>query len=80
MEIDYSIFTEKARAALKKAFQMTKDCQYALVEPQIMMVSLLQEGKDMVAFMLNLSNVRNVISCPPRQVIGFKLCNYPIYH
>ena len=63
MEIDYSIFTEKARATLMKAFQMAKDCQYALVEPQIMMVSLLQEGKDMVAFMLNKLNVDRVAFC-----------------
>ena len=63
MEIDYSIFTEKARATLRKAFQMAKDCQYALVEPQIMMVSLLQEGKDMVAFLLNKLNVDRVAFC-----------------
>lgn len=63
MEIDYSLFTEKARATLKKAFQLAKDCQYAMVEPQIMMVSLLQEGKDMVAFMLNKLNVDRVAFC-----------------
>ena len=74
MEIDYSIFTEKARATLKKAFQMAKDCQYALVEPQIMMVSLLQEGKDMVAFMLSHLQVDRVAFCT---AIGESLQSIP---
>lgn len=63
MDIDYSLFTEKARTTLKKAFKMARDCQYALVEPQIMMVSLLQEGKDMIAFMFNKLNVDRVALC-----------------
>lgn len=32
---------------------MTKQCQYATVEPQVMMVAVLQEGNDMVPFLLN---------------------------
>ena len=32
---------------------MTKQCQYAAVEPQVMMVAVLQEGNDMVPFLLN---------------------------
>ena len=31
---------------------MTVSCEYAQVEPQVMMVSLIQEGKDMVFFLL----------------------------
>ena len=32
---------------------MTKQCQYATVAPQVMMVAVLQEGNDMVPFLLN---------------------------
>lgn len=63
MEIDYSLFTEKARATLKKAFRLAKECQYSMVEPQIMMVALLQEGRDMVAFMLSKLHVDRVAFC-----------------
>lgn len=74
MEVDYSLFTEKARATLKKAFKMAHDCQYALVEPQIMMVSLFQESKDMVAFMLSRLQVDRVAFCT---AIGESLQSIP---
>ncbi|MGN0826394.1 MAG: ATP-dependent Clp protease ATP-binding subunit [Kiritimatiellia bacterium] len=63
MEVDYSLFTEKARATLKRAFTMARDCQYALVEPPIMMASLLQEGREMVAFLLGHLQVDRVAFC-----------------
>ena len=53
MNIDYSKFTHKSRNAIVTAVSLTKQCQYAAVEPQVMMVALLQEGNDMVSFMLN---------------------------
>lgn len=51
--IDYSRFTNKSRNAILKAVSLTKQCQYAAVEPQVMMVAVLQEGNDMVPFLLN---------------------------
>ena len=53
MTIDYSKFTNKSRNAILTAVSLTKQCQYAAVEPQVMMVALLQEGNDMVPFLLN---------------------------
>lgn len=53
MMIDYSRFTNKSRNAILKAVSLTKQCQYAAVEPQVMMVAVLQEGNDMVPFLLN---------------------------
>lgn len=53
MTIDYSKFTNKSRSAILTAVSLTKQCQYAAVEPQVMMVALLQEGNDMVPFLLN---------------------------
>lgn len=57
MQVDYSNFTNKSRNAILKAVSLTKQCQYAAVEPQIMMVALLQEGNDMVPFLLNQMHV-----------------------
>ena len=57
MEVDYSKFTIKSRDAISKAVSLTKQCQYAEVETQVMMVAILQEGNEMVPFMLNSMNV-----------------------
>ena len=54
MNIDYSKFTNKSRNAILKAVALTKQCQYACVEPQVLMVAVLQEGNDMVPFLLNI--------------------------
>ncbi len=63
MNVDYSLFTEKARSAVKKAVQLARQCQYAQIEPQVLMVALVQEGRDMVAFMLGRLNVDRVAFC-----------------
>lgn len=63
MNIDYSKFTHKSRNAIVTAVSLTKQCQYAAVEPQVMMVALLQEGNDMVSFMLNQMQVDKNAFC-----------------
>ena len=57
MPIDYSKFTNKSRSAIAKAVALTKECQYATVEPQVMLVAVFQEGNEMVPFLLNLMRV-----------------------
>ena len=42
---------------------MTVSCQYARVEPQVMMVSLIREGKDMVFFLLREMGVDRIRFC-----------------
>ena len=63
MDIDYSLFTEKAQATYRKAIQTSRQCHYSLVEPQVMFISLIQEGRDMFAFMLNKLSVDKVAFC-----------------
>ncbi len=53
MIFDNSKLTNKSRNAVNKAFALTRQCQFRAVEPQVMMVAVLQEGDDMVPFMLN---------------------------
>ena len=55
--IDFSKFTEIARQAVKKAYQIAQESHYASIEPQIMMVALMQEGRDMVYYILQKLNV-----------------------
>lgn len=43
MAVDYSLFTVKARTAIKNVANTARQCQYAMIEALIMMVSLLQE-------------------------------------
>ena len=57
MVVDFSRFTNKSRNAIVKAVSLTKQCQYAAVEPQVMMVAVLQEGNDMVPFLLDQMSV-----------------------
>ena len=63
MDIDYSLFTEKAQATYRKAIQTSRQCHYPLVEPQVMLITLIQEGRDMFAFMLNKLSVDKVSFC-----------------
>ncbi len=53
MTNDFSRFTNKSRNAIMKAVTLTRQCQYAAIEPTVMMVAVLQEGNDMVPFLLN---------------------------
>lgn len=63
MVVDYSLFTEKARTAIRNAANTARQCQYAMIETPIMMVSLLKEGKDMVAFVLGHLSVDKIAFC-----------------
>lgn len=61
MNVDYAMFTNKSRNAINKAVALTRQCGYAAVEPQVMMVAVLQEGNDMVPFLLNQMGVDKTV-------------------
>lgn len=63
MQIDYSKFTEKAHSAINRAYQLTISCHYAQVEEQVMMISLINEGRDMVFFLLQEMGVDKTAFC-----------------
>lgn len=60
MNLDYSKFTIKSRKAIDKAVLLTRQCQYATIEPQVLMVSVFQEGNEMVPFLLNQMGVEKI--------------------
>jgi len=53
MTNDFSRFTNMSRNAITKAVALTRQCQYTAIESTVMMVAVLQEGDDMVPFLLN---------------------------
>ena len=55
--MDFSRFTDISRQTIQKAHQLTLEYGCSSIEPQIMMIALMQEGQDMVYFILQQLNV-----------------------
>ena len=55
--MDFSRFTDISKQTIQKAYQLAQEFQCASIEPQIMMVALMQEGQDMVYYILQQLNV-----------------------
>lgn len=55
--MDFSRFTDISKQTVQKAYQLAREFHCASIESQIMMVALMQEGQDMVYFMLRQLNV-----------------------
>ena len=55
--MDFSRFTDISKQTIQKAYQLAQEFQCASIEPQIMMVALMQEGQDMVYYILHQLNV-----------------------
>ena len=55
--MDFSKFTEISKQTIKRAYQLARELNCSSIEPEIMMVALMQEGQDMVYFMLRQLNV-----------------------
>ena len=63
MELDFNRFTERARRTFAKAAELASDCRYPSLVPQVLMVSIIQEAKEMVFFLLQLMDVDRVAFC-----------------
>ena len=55
--MDFSKFTEISKQTIKRAYQLARELNCSSIEPEIMIVALMQEGQDMVYFMLRQLNV-----------------------
>ena len=60
MTVDYSKLTDRSRATVKKAFDMAKEMNHPEIHPQVMMAVLMEEGRDMVSFLLQRMGVDRV--------------------
>ena len=74
MQLDFSRFTERARAAITQAHHLTDSCQYETVEPEVMMVSIIQNGRDMVIYLLQQMGVDHASFF---QAVGESLSSIP---
>ena len=63
MQTDFSRFTPKAKRVLTVSEGLSAQCSYSRIEPQVMMVSLVQEDRDMVFFLLQKMGVDRNAFC-----------------
>lgn len=63
MELDFNIFTERARRTFAKSAELASDCRYPSLVPEVLMVSVIQEAKEMVFFLLQRMGVDRVAFC-----------------
>ncbi len=63
MNLNFAQFTEKARKSVTQAHALTKQCGYAAIEPQLLVVAIIREGGDMVPFLMNQVGVDHTRFC-----------------
>lgn len=61
--MDYSRFTPKARNCIQKAYSISQSCCYVEVSPSVLMVSMIQEAKDIIFFLLQQMEVDKMAFC-----------------
>lgn len=57
MELDFNRFTDIARQTISKAYQIAREENTLFVEPQMVMIAVMQEGREMVYYILQKLNV-----------------------
>lgn len=55
--MDYSKFTDKTRSTVSRAFAIAKESRYPEITPLVMLSAMIDEGADMVSFILQQMNV-----------------------
>jgi len=74
MTIDFSRFTDRSKTTITQAHHLTDSCNYAKVEPQVLMVSIIQNGRDMVFYLLQHMEVDQTAFC---QAVSDSMGNIP---
>lgn len=55
--MDYSKFTDKTRSTVSRAFSIAKESRYPEITPLVMLSAIIDEGADMVSFILQQMNI-----------------------
>lgn len=61
MNIDFNKFTELTRRTITKAHQIAVEYRHSSIEPMVMLVAVMQEGCDMVYYLLQKLNVDQTV-------------------
>ena len=61
--MDLISFTDKSRKAIRKAFSLSNDCGFKYVEPQVLVAGIVNEGRDMISYVLQGVEVDKIEFC-----------------
>lgn len=61
--LQLSIFTEKSKKSILKAINMAEECRFKYLEPQVLMAAIVNEGRDMLSYMLQYLNIDKIDFC-----------------
>ena len=61
--IDLRIFTKKSKKSIIKALRMTEECGFKYLEPQVLMAGIVNEGRDMLSYVLQFMHINKIDFC-----------------
>ena len=74
MQIGFSIFEDRALNVVRKAFAISRNCNYVSVDPSVMMVALIQEDKELFANVMQIMEVEQTGFC---QELSYQIQRLP---
>lgn len=61
--LQLGIYTDKSKKSILRAINMTEECGYEYLEPQVLMAGIVNEGRDMLLYVLQFLQVDKVGFC-----------------
>jgi ATP-dependent Clp protease ATP-binding subunit ClpB len=61
--LQLSIYTEKSKKCILRAINMTEECGYKYLEPQVLMAGIVNEGRDMLSYIMQFLHVDRIAFC-----------------
>lgn len=61
--MQFDSYTEKSKRCIIKAIKMAQDCGYKYLEPQILMAGIVNEGRDMLSYVLQYLHIDRLNFC-----------------
>lgn len=61
--LQLNIYTEKSKRSILKAINMTEECRYKYLEPQVLMAGIVNEGRDMLSYVMQFLHVDRIAFC-----------------
>lgn len=61
--LQLNIYTEKSKRSILKAISMTEECRYKYLEPQVLMAGIVNEGRDMLSYVMQFLHVDRIAFC-----------------